>query len=132
MKFIILSNYKDKNLVAITTKSNKHLCNIYVKNLLKTFPNYVSNDETIVVEDLFQILDNACEIFETVETNLYSNVINHKDSYMEISYDGLKQLYNRYVFNDVVEKLSVNFDATWHSKKRFNRVVPNNTENLNK
>ena len=74
MKLKINKWYKDPNLVAICTKSNTHLCNIYVKNLLQTFPNYVTNDETIVVEDLFQLLDNAYFIFDTVETRLYQNV----------------------------------------------------------
>ena len=74
MKLKINKWYKDKNLVAICTKSNKHLCNIYVKNLLQTFPNYVSNDETIVVEDLFKLLDNTCAIFDTIETRYCRNV----------------------------------------------------------
>jgi hypothetical protein len=66
--------YKDKNLVAICTKSNRHICNIYVTDLLQTFQKYVTNDGTIVVEDLFQLLDNACTIFDTVETRLYQNL----------------------------------------------------------
>jgi hypothetical protein len=74
MKLTINKWYKNPNLVSICTKSNRHLCNIYVKNLLQTFPIYVTNDETIVVEDLFELLDNACTIFDTVETRLYQNV----------------------------------------------------------
>ena len=66
--------YKDANYVAICTKSNQHLCNIFVKDLLQNFPKFVTGDETIIVTDLFQLLDASNEIFDTVATKLYTNV----------------------------------------------------------
>lgn len=76
MKLNVNKWYKNSNLLAITTETNKHICNIFTQNLLQTFPNYVTKEETIIVEDLFKLLDNSYQIFKTVETNLYQNVKN--------------------------------------------------------
>lgn len=74
MELSIHKWYKDSQYVAICTKRHQHICNIYVADLLRYFPTFVTGDETIIVTDMFQLLNNANEIFDTVATRLYTNV----------------------------------------------------------
>ena len=105
--------YKDANYVAICTKSNQHICNIFVKDLLQNFPKFVTGDETIIVTDLFKLLDNANEIFDTVETRLYQNVkqkLVQNKTRLEYNLEILKQLESYFIQNNDMRF----FQGLWH------------------
>lgn len=76
MKLNVNRWYKNPNLLAITTQNNKQICNIFLSNLLQIDCTYDIENETIEVDNLFQILNASYKIFETKETKVYKNVTN--------------------------------------------------------
>ena len=105
--------YKDSNFVSICTKSHQHICNIFVKDLLQNFPTFVTGDETIIVTDLFKLLDNANEIFDTVETRLYQNVkqkLVQNKTRLDYNLEILKKLESYFIKNSDIRF----FQGLWH------------------
>ena len=96
--------YKNPNLVAITTQNNKHLCNIYLTNLLQICDEYDVKNGTIVTNDLLQLLDASCEIFETKETKMFQNV---------------KQVCDKFSYKQSFDTLFVNTNKNFDRKSRL-------------
>jgi hypothetical protein len=74
MKLNVNKWYKNPNLLAITTQTNKHICNIFLSNLLQIDCKYDAKNGTLYVGNLFELLDHSYQIFETHVTKLHQNV----------------------------------------------------------
>lgn len=95
MKLNVNKWYKNPNLLGITTQNNKHLCNIFLPNLLQICDEYDVKNGTVVINDLLQLLDASYEVFDTKETKMFQNV---KQNLEKFSYTELEQKIDKFYF----------------------------------